>query len=180
MNVYINGSLANTNGCLKPQYTTPGGTYTYNYNFTCGGSAPNVTTAAAAAINSTAVAAPKLLLNGEFTAAVARSEQNLFLPGALTSTWTASSWVPDKAVTISRVQVQAKTAPAGCTTNAIVRVTDGTTPVNVTIAAAANDSGPISQNYAAGATITVNVQTAASGCTTAPADANVTVQYRMQ
>ncbi len=86
-----------------------------------------------------------------------------------------------KAVTITRVQVQAKTAPAGCTTNAIVRLTDGTTPVNVTVSAAANDSGAISQNYAAGASLIVSVQTAAAGCTTSPADANVvTVQYRMQ
>jgi hypothetical protein len=78
------------------------------------------------------------------------------------------------------VQVQARTAPSGCTTNAVVRLTDGTTPVNVTISAASNDSGTISQNYAAGASLTVAVQTAAAGCTTSPADANVTVQYRTQ
>jgi hypothetical protein len=109
-----------------------------------------------------------------------RSEQNVFLPGALTSTWTGATWTADKAVTITRVQVQAKTAPASCTTNAVVRLTDGTTPVNVTISAAANDSGVISQNYAAGASLQILVQTAAAGCTTSPADANVTVQYRMQ
>jgi hypothetical protein len=109
-----------------------------------------------------------------------RSEQNVFLPGALTSTWTGSTWMIDKAVTITRLQVQAKTAPAGCTTNAVVRLTDGTTPVNVTISAAANDSGVISQSYAAGASLQILVQTAAAGCTTSPADANVTVQYRMQ
>ena len=109
-----------------------------------------------------------------------RSEQNVFLPGALTSAWTGSTWTADKAVTITRIQVQAKTAPAGCTTNAIVRLTDGTTPINVTISAAANDSGAISQNYAAGSSLQVLVQTAAAGCTASPADANVTVQYRMQ
>jgi len=109
-----------------------------------------------------------------------RAEQNAFLPGALTATWTGAAWTTDKAVTITRVQVQAKTAPAGCTTNAIVRLTDGTTPVNVTISAAANDSGALSQNYAAGSSLQVLVQTAAAGCTTSPADANVVVQYRMQ
>jgi hypothetical protein len=109
-----------------------------------------------------------------------RSEQNVFLPGALTSTWTAATWTADKAVTVTRIQVQAKTAPAGCTTNAIVRLTDGTTPVNVTISASANDSGAISQNYAAASSLQVLIQTAAVGCTTSPADANVTVQYRMQ
>jgi hypothetical protein len=109
-----------------------------------------------------------------------RGEQNVFLPSALTSTWTGATWTTDKAVTVTRVQVQAKTAPAGCTTNAIVRLTDGSSPVNVTIAAAASDSGPIAQNYAAGAALTIGVQTAAAGCTTSPADANVVVQYRMQ
>jgi len=109
-----------------------------------------------------------------------RAEQNVFLPGALTATWTGATWTTDKAVTITRVQVQVKTAPAGCATNAIVRLTDGTTPVNVTISAAANDSGAVSQSYAAGSAVQVLVQTAAAGCTTSPADANVTVQYRMQ
>jgi len=109
-----------------------------------------------------------------------RAEQNVFLPGALTSTWTGATWTVDKAVTITRIQVQAKTAPSGCSTNAVVRFTDGTSPVNVTISAAANDSSPITQNYAAGASLTVAVQTAAAGCTTSPADANVVVQYRMQ
>jgi len=121
-----------------------------------------------------------LALSGETLSASPRGEQNIFLPGALTSTWTGATWTPDKAVTITRVQVQAKTAPSGCATNAIVRLTDGATPVNLTIAAAANDSGPIAQNYSAGASLTIAVQTAAAGCTTSPADANVVVQYRMQ
>lgn len=109
-----------------------------------------------------------------------RAEQNIFLPGALTSTWTASTWTTDKAITITRVQVQAKTAPAGCSTNAVVRLTDGTTPVNVTVASATNDSGSIAQNYVAGAVLQVLMQTAAAGCATSPTDANVVVQYKMQ
>jgi hypothetical protein len=121
-----------------------------------------------------------MALSGETLTASPRGEQNVFLPGALTSTWTGSTWTPDKAVTVTRVQVQAKTAPSGCTTNAVVRLTDGTSPVNLTISAAANDSGAIAQNYAAAASLSIVVQTAAAGCTTSPADANVTVQYRMQ
>lgn len=119
-------------------------------------------------------------IGSETFTASPRSEQNAFLPGALTSSWTGSTWTLDKSLTVTRVQVQAKTAPAGCSTNAIVQVTDGTNPVNVTISAAASDSGPIAQNYAAGASLQVLVQTAAAGCTTSPADANVIVQYRMQ
>jgi hypothetical protein len=105
---------------------------------------------------------------------------NTFLPGDLTSAWTGSTITLDKAVTVTRVQVQAKTAPLGCATNAMVRLTDGTTPVNVTIAAAANDSGAVAQNYAAGATLTLSVQTAAAGCSTPPSDANAVIQYKMQ
>jgi hypothetical protein len=180
LNLYINNALANANSCGKPQYTTPGGTYTYNYSYMCGNSPPTVGSAVTSALNSTAVAAPKLLLNGEFTGSVPRAEQNIFFPGALTSTWTGSSWTPDRAVTVTRMQVQAKTAPAGCSTNAVVQLTNGTTRVNLTISSAANDTGTISQNYAAGTAITVSVETAAAGCTTSPADANVTVQYKMQ
>lgn len=109
-----------------------------------------------------------------------RGEQSVFLPGVLTSTWTGSTWTLDKGVTVTRVQVQAKTAPSGCSTNAVVQITDGTSPVNITVSAAANDSGPITQGYAAAASLTISVQTAAAGCTTSPADANVVVQYRMQ
>jgi hypothetical protein len=109
-----------------------------------------------------------------------RPTTTVFLPGALTATWTGGTWTLDKAITVTRVQVQAKTAPSGCATNAIVRVTDGSTPVNVTVSASASDSGAIAQNYAAAAALTIAVQTAAGGCGTSPADANVIVQYRMQ
>ncbi len=108
-----------------------------------------------------------------------RGVYHAFLP-ALTSTATGATLTLDRGVTVTRVQAQAITAPSGCTTNAVVRVTDGTTPVNVTVSAAANDSGAITQNYAAGAALTIGVSTAAAGCTTSPASVNVEVQYRMQ
>jgi hypothetical protein len=38
----------------------------------------------------------------------------------------------------------------------------------------------MSQNYAAAANLDVKIATPASGCTTAPQNANVSVQYRMQ
>ena len=117
--------------------------------------------------------------HGVFVAAGdAPSESELAKRAAVSRT--GSTWTPDKSITVTRVQVQAKTAPSGRATNAIVRLTDGTTPANLTIAAAANDRGAITQNYAAGASLTIAVQTAAAGCATIPADANVVVQYRMQ
>ncbi len=122
-----------------------------------------------------------LNLNAEAISSAPRTGcLNAFLPGALTSAWTGTTCTLDKAITVTRIQVQAKTAPSGCGTNAVVRVTDGTTPQTVTVSAAANDSGALTQNYAAGAVITVSVSTAAAGCGTNPADANVSVQYRMQ
>ena len=180
LNLYRDGFKVNA-GCANPQLSIPGGTLTDSTSFTCGNSTPtsNRTGLYSMSANNGFNAAQYRLNNETFTS-VPRSDQNVFLPGALTSTWTGSTWILDKPITVTRVMVQAKTAPAGCTTNAIVRVTDGTTPINVTVAAAANDSGALTQNYAAGATITTAVQTAAAGCGTSPADANVTVQYRMQ
>lgn len=128
-----------------------------------------------------AASATSLALNGDAAfSASPRMIESSFLPGALTGSWTASSWIPDKAITITRVEAQAKTSPAGCVTNAVVQLSNGTTPVTLAIAAAANDSGAISQNYAAGATLTLSVLTPAAGCATSPADVNVEVQYRMQ
>jgi hypothetical protein len=180
VNLYRNGTLLNLNACLKPQLTTPGGTLTDSQTYTCGPSQPSVNTTGTISVSPNGVTSSKFKIGSEAWSAAPRGEQNIFLPGALSTTWTGSSWTLDKGVTITRVQVQAKTAPDGCTTNAVVRVSDGTTPINLTIAATGNDSGVLAQNYAAGATITISVQTAAAGCTTVPADANVTVQYRMQ
>jgi hypothetical protein len=176
------GHYVNFNSCALPQVSVPGSTVTLTSTFEgCTYANPNQTSAVANFVStSNGIGGSKLLLNGEFLNAAPRSEQNIFLPGGLSTTWTGSTWTLDRGVTVTRVQVQAKTAPAGCTTNAVVRLTDGTTPVNVTIAAAANDSGAITQNYASGAALTLSVQTAAAGCTTTPADANVTIQYRMQ
>jgi len=177
-----NGTYVNFASCATPQISVAGATITLTSTFEgCVYTNPNQTSAVANFVStSNGIGGSKLLLNGEFLNAAPRSEQNIFLPGALSTTWTGSTWTLDRGVTVTRVQVQAKTAPAGCTTNAVVRLTDGTTPVNVTIAAAANDSGAITQNYASGAALTFSVQTAAAGCTTTPADANVTIQYRMQ
>jgi len=176
------GHYVNYNSCVSPQVSVPGSTITLTSTFEgCAYPNPAVPSAVANFVStSNGIGGSKLLLNGEFMNAAPRSEQNIFLPGGLSTTWTGSTWTLDRGVTVTRVQVQAKTAPAGCTTNAVVRLTDGTTPVNVTIAAAANDSGAIAQNYASGAALTLSVQTAAAGCTTTPADANVTIQYRMQ
>ena len=179
-NVYRDNSSINASGCATPQFTRPGFVFNDTSSSACASGPPLTGDAGTSALSANGVSTSKLRIAGEAINASPRSEQNIFLPGALTSTWTGSTWTLDKSITVTRVQVQAKAAPSGCTTNAVVRLTDGTTPVNVTVAANANDSGAIAQNYAAATSITVSVQTAATGCTTSPADANITIQYRMQ
>ncbi len=128
-----------------------------------------------------AASAASLALNGDVPfSAAPRMLESSFFPGTLTSIWTASTWIPDKAITITRIEAQAKTAPSGCTTNAVLQLSDGTTPVTLTISGRVNDSGPLTQNYAAGSSLTVSVSTPAAGCSLSPADVNVEVQYRMQ
>ncbi len=180
LNLYRNGQLVNVASCVVPQVITPGGTITDSLSYTCGNGYTGFNTTGIMSISQNGITANKFRIATEAWSASPRAEQNVFLPGALTTTWTGSTWVLDKAITVTRVMVQAKTAPVTCSPNATVRVTDGSTPINVTVAAAGNDSGVISQNYAAGATIVTSVQTAAAGCGTSPADANVLIQYRMQ
>lgn len=145
----------------------------------CGNSSSKAGYGAISYLNSKEMGSIACRLNGESFSSSPRAEKTVFLPGALTSTWTGASWTLDKAIIVTRVQVQLKTAPVTCSPNAIVRVTDGASPINLTLTAASNDSGALSQTYSAGSTITTAVQTAAAGCATAPADANVILQYRM-
>ena len=103
-----------------------------------------------------------------------------FIP-LFVSTYVASTFTPSQAIALSRIQVQSALAPTGCSRNAVVRVSDGTTAGTrtVTIAAATNDSGALSINYAAGVPVTVSVSVTAA-CTIPPASATVVVQYRAQ
>jgi len=81
---------------------------------------------------------------------------------------------------MTRIQVGLRTAPAGCSTNAVVQITDGTPAgtKTLTLTAAANDSGPLAIDYSAGTPILVSVSTRAVGCGTNPQNANVLVQYK--
>lgn len=119
-------------------------------------------------------------IGGETISAAPRGPFNVLVPNALTVTRTAATWTLDKAITVTRVQAQLATPPSGCSTNPVLRLSDGSSNVNLTLTAAANDSGAISQNYAAGAVLTLTVQTPASGCATSPGDANVVAQFKMQ
>jgi hypothetical protein len=166
--------------CFPSQTTTTNSYLDTQPSLVCGQSPITTSAGGPVGLNYQQMWTPKLTIGGEALTALPRGEQNIFLPGTLTSTWTGSTWTTDKAIIVTRVQAQAKTEPVSCSANAIVRLTNGTIPVNLTIAAAANDTGAITQNYAAGSVLTFSVQVAAAGCATSPADVNVTIQYRMQ
>ena len=104
---------------------------------------------------------------------------NTFL-GLLTLPYTASTFTLDTAIKMTRIQAQAVIAPVGCTVNGVLSVSDGTTAQTLTITGAANDTGPIAVNYSTGATLTLKVSTAASGCSRPPAVVNAVVQYKAQ
>jgi hypothetical protein len=111
-----------------------------------------------------------------------RGSYNAFLPNLTSAAATYQRVTLDKAITVTRFQLVLGTAGAGCTTQSTVSVTDGTNSVTLTTAngTAIYDSGAVSQNFAASANLDIKIATAASGCTTAPQNANVTAQYRMQ
>jgi hypothetical protein len=178
-NLYRDATLVTANACVSPQFGA-GAVYVDTFGFTCGKSQSGFGTAGITSVGNTEVAAPRLRVNSEVFTAAPRAAQSVFFPSALTSTWGGITWTPDKAITVTRMQATAKTAPVTCAPNAVIRLSDGTTNVNLTVAAASNDSGVISQAYASGTPLTVSVQTAAAGCRTSPADLNVMIQYRMQ
>jgi hypothetical protein len=105
---------------------------------------------------------------------------NVSIPGTLTSAITSLTYTPDRAITITRIQAQVVTPPAGCAVNAVISLSDGTDSIFLTITQAANDSGTINQTYLAGKLLTVGVVTPATGCATAPAQANIAVQYNLR
>ena len=102
-----------------------------------------------------------------------------FLTG-LKPAYVASSFTPDNAIVVTRIQAQLAGAPPACVLSAVIALSDGTVSGTQTlpITGTANDSGPIAQNYAAGVPIQLSVSTPA-GCA-APSAANVVVQYKAQ
>jgi hypothetical protein len=101
-----------------------------------------------------------------------------FVP-AFFAPYTVAALTPDKAIQLTRIQAQAAIAPLKCSTNAVITITDGNTSHALTISGAANDSGPITVNFAAGAHVALNVSTAGR-CAIGPSLANVVVQYKTQ
>jgi len=100
---------------------------------------------------------------------------NSFL-SVLKPTFVASKFKPDTAIVVTRMQAQLATPPQGCSTNAVVTISDGAVSQTLVIGGPSNDSGPLSLSYGAGSTLTLSVSTAAN-CNRGGL-ANVVVQYR--
>jgi len=96
--------------------------------------------------------------------------------------YTASTFTPDTAIKVTRIQAQAAFPPLSCISNGVISLSDGTPAgtKTLTVTGAANDSGPITVNYPAGAILTVSVSAAASECSRSPLFVNVVVQYKAQ
>jgi hypothetical protein len=104
---------------------------------------------------------------------------NSFVPGPLATPVFGGVFTPSGNIALTRVQAAAQTAPAGCTSNAVLVVTDGTAAGSsvVPLSGVISDSGPLNVSYTAGSPIYV-LAIPGVGCTTRPANVNVLVQYQ--
>lgn len=112
----------------------------------------------------------------------ASSVLTAFLPGQLTQAYAAATFMPDSAITMTRISASLKTAPDSSCAPTVLRVTDGSSGQDVRLLGgqAVKDSGSMSLEFNAGARLQVLVQTPANCPSTNPADANVLVEYRGQ
>ncbi|MBV9435850.1 MAG: hypothetical protein JOZ44_07345 [Acidobacteria bacterium] len=104
-----------------------------------------------------------------------------FLPDTLTSTYVANTMIPDQNIVVTRVTATLRAAGATCRTNLDIRLSSSSVVSDLVLSSGATfaDSGVLNAQVAGGAKLFVSIATGAS-CNTAPSDANVTVQYRMQ
>lgn len=177
-NVYRDGFRILVGGTCKSPQVASG--FLNDVGSGCGTSVPAVNGAGSSSMSREGLASHQIRLSGEIFTASPRSILPAVLIGPLTSRWTAARWTPDKPITITRIELETKSAPSGCSTNAVVSLSDGANSIYLSVSGQANDSGPISQNYRAGTSLTLSVHTPAAGCANLPADANVVIQYRMQ
>jgi hypothetical protein len=109
-----------------------------------------------------------------------------FLPEELTEAYVANSMVPDQAITVTRITMRTRIAAKGkCNSNLVVRLGDAAgVHQDITLNPGTGrlsfvDSGALNLNFGAGDEVDLSIITPAY-CDDDPADANVTVEYRMQ
>jgi Stigma-specific protein, Stig1 len=173
-------TMADTTATPKP-VTTTGGTANAIPKFS---SATAVVDSAIVDNNGKVAITGTLSLNGDSPLASSpRVFVSAFLAGDLVTPVSAGRMIPERAITVTRVTVNLKTAGANCTEPAVISVTDGATKeqeIFLGSGTSAYDSGPMSMPFAAGANVDVLLSRGAvclSG--TNPANADVAIQYRM-
>jgi hypothetical protein len=117
-------------------------------------------------------------INGEAMSNAPIAVFPAFLPGPLTTFYTAATFTPEHGVLVTGVEVSAKTAPQSCAVNAVIQVS-GSNLATVTVTSNQSNSGPLNVLMAGGTPIQI-VLVPAQTCSVVPQDLNVTVRYRMQ
>ena len=102
-----------------------------------------------------------------------------FLPGALSTSYTASTFTPDYGIVVTRVEITLKTASQGCSSSPVISLL-GTNDLDVSVPLPLVDSGPVNVPMDAGTPVQILLSTPAQGCSIPPQDANVVVHYQMQ
>lgn len=105
-----------------------------------------------------------------------------FLPGPMTTAYTAAVFSPDSAITVTRISAAFKTGPDSNCQPSVLRVSNGAMGQDVRILGgqSTDDTGAMSLPTQAGVGLQVLVQTPANCSQTNPADGNVLVEYRGQ
>lgn len=125
--------------------------------------------------------------SGTANLAAFRMFVSAFFPGNLATPFTAAQFSPDKDITITRATANLRTGnPLGCNSGLNLRVSDGTHFVDLPFSTFSNttslDTQLFSFAYKAGSTVSLALATPCQGApaASAPADANVIVEYKMQ
>jgi hypothetical protein len=184
----VNGPIVNPDGSLVTKIGGFSGTFTFSnsanrvYTFPDASGhvalvdAPQTWTAPQT-FDSASLVDPTI--DGQTLSAVPSAIYSSFLPGDLSISYTASTITLDHNIVVTRIEVTLKTAPMGCSSNAVVRL-NGSTILDSVLDSAVNDSGPIDLAMDQSIPVQVILETPAAGCAATPRDANVVIQYRTQ
>jgi hypothetical protein len=118
------------------------------------------------------------------SASGARMALSTVFPGALTGpVYTATQFIPDLPITITRVTTSVKTIGNATCSPSVVRISNNSTNGQDMVVGGQSlgDSGPIGLLYSGGNVLNVQLQTPATCSSGTPAaDANVQIEYKMQ
>jgi hypothetical protein len=100
-----------------------------------------------------------------------------FIPGEMTAGTGWDLMTLDQPITVTRLEMTNWGVP-DCTVAPTITVTDGVTPITLTLANAMYSTATFSQNYAAGSVLRINTDNGV--CSTYPVGMSIHVEYQMQ